>query len=189
MTYRKKGVKIIKEYAFGIIAPIFKWKADIPEAVISEEKMIFDLQKASMMKRISAFLFDFIMRVILVLGIAWILSALFQYDAKVERFDELTAEYMNSYGVTLTEDEYNLLSDEEKSAYLELYKEANDAYNADPEVIIQLTPLSGIGTEARKLRISSRLSKRNQENLPVRVQFSQDRLPFLRSTPTAIPKT
>ena len=82
--------------------------------------MIFDLQKASMMKRISAFLFDFIMRVILVLGIAWILSAAFQYDAKVDRFDELTAEYMNSYGVTLTEEEYGLLSDEEKSVLTKL---------------------------------------------------------------------
>lgn len=109
--------------------------------------MIFDLQKASMMKRISAFLFDFIMRVMLIIGIASILSACFKYDAKVERFDELSEQYVTDFGVDLTEDEYNLLSPDEQNAYKEKYEEANEAFNSNPEVarlsdlIISLTVL------------------------------------------------
>lgn len=144
LTYKKESVKIIKEYAFGIIAPFCK--ADT-EGRIPEETMIFDLQKASMMKRISAFLFDFIMRVMLIVGIASIFSACFKYDAKVSRFDELSEQYVSEWGVDLNEEEYNLLSDEEKTAYREAYDKANEAFNSDPEVkklsdlIINLTIL------------------------------------------------
>ena len=41
--------------------------------------MIFDLQKASMWKRISASLFDFILLVIAVAGFAFLLSAILDY--------------------------------------------------------------------------------------------------------------
>jgi uncharacterized RDD family membrane protein YckC len=100
-----------------------------------------------MMKRISAFLFDFIMRVMLIIGIASILSACFKYDTKVERFDELSEQYVTDFGVDLTEDEYNLLSPDEQNAYKEKYEEANEAFNSNPEVarlsdlIISLTVL------------------------------------------------
>ncbi len=89
-----------------------------------------------MMKRISAFLFDFIMRVMLIVGIAWMLSAIFNYDAKYNRlFEELPQQYMEEYNVpSITEDEYNLLSAEEKEAYLNLCDKARDALNSDPEV-------------------------------------------------------
>lgn len=96
--------------------------------------MIYDLQKASMMKRISAFLFDFIMRVMLIVGIAAFLSFIFKYDAKVDRFDELSMQYMEEYGVDISEADYNLLSEAEKTAYLERLDVANDAFNSNPEV-------------------------------------------------------
>jgi len=97
--------------------------------------MIFDLQKANMWKRISALLFDFIMRVMLIAGIAVIVSAIFGYDAKLDRFYEISAEYMEEYQVNLTEEEYNLLSEADKEAYKLRYDEANRAFNSDSEAV------------------------------------------------------
>ena len=86
-----------------------------------------------MWKRISSFLFDFIMRMILIAGIAVIMSALLGYDAAADRFDELSAEYMEKYQVDLSQEEYDLLSEADKEAYRERYDEANLAFNSDPE--------------------------------------------------------
>ena len=52
--------------------------------------MIFDLQKASMSKRISAFLFDFSILCVIAVGLATLLSIVVGYDA---RFDALEAKY------------------------------------------------------------------------------------------------
>lgn len=88
-----------------------------------------------MWKRISAFLFDFIMRLVVIAGVAVIISAIFGYDAKVNRFDEISAKYMEEYGVNLTEADYNLLTEDEKQAYQERYDEANTAFKSDSEAI------------------------------------------------------
>lgn len=86
-----------------------------------------------MWKRISAFFFDFIMRVMLIVGIAAVLSAVLGYDAKADRFDELSAKYIEEYGVDLTEAEYNALGEEEKAEFEKKYREADLAFRGDPE--------------------------------------------------------
>ena len=43
--------------------------------------MIYDVQKAGIGKRISAYIFDLILLVIAATGVAFLLSVLFQYDA------------------------------------------------------------------------------------------------------------
>ena len=75
-----------------------------------------ELQKASMWKRISAFLFDFIMLGIVAVLIAWGLSAVTGYDGYSRTVTESYAKYSEEYGVELrlTQTEYEALSAEEK---------------------------------------------------------------------------
>ena len=77
--------------------------------------MDFDLQKASMWKRISAFLFDCIMLGIVVVLIAWGLSALTGYDGYSQTVTDSYTRYSEEYGVDLrlTQKEYEALPEEE----------------------------------------------------------------------------
>lgn len=87
--------------------------------------MIFDLQKASMFKRISAYLFDFIMLSILAVGLGFIISSLTGYDnystALNDAYDKYEAEY--SIEFEIAEDIYLSFTDEERANY-------DAAYNA-----------------------------------------------------------
>lgn len=87
--------------------------------------MIFDLQKASMWKRISAFLLDFILLGIAVAGMAALLSAVLGFDKHNTALDEAYAVYEAEYGIVfdITEEEYIKMSEAELQAW-------NDAYNA-----------------------------------------------------------
>ena len=73
-----------------------------------------ELQKASMWKRISAFLFDFIMLGIVAVLIGWGLSAVTGYDNYSRTVTESYARYGEAYGVDLrlTQTEYEALSEE-----------------------------------------------------------------------------
>lgn len=85
--------------------------------------MIFDLQKASLLKRGSAWLFDAILLVILVVGFALILSAVTGYDGCSAALDEVYARCAAEYGVRfdVTYDEYAALDEEALAAYEAAY--------------------------------------------------------------------
>ena len=55
--------------------------------------MIYDLQKAALLKRASAYLLDVILLLIVITGAAFGLSALLGYDTYVERLEGIYAEY------------------------------------------------------------------------------------------------
>ena len=78
--------------------------------------MMYDLQKASMGKRISAALFDFILLATLAVAIAFLISVIVGYDNHTEKLEELQAQYEQAYGVDfdIKQEEYNKLSDEHK---------------------------------------------------------------------------
>lgn len=92
-----------------------------------------DLQKASMLKRISAFTFDMILLVILVMGLALGLSALFGYNDYSAKMDGYYEKYGQMYGidVNISLEDYEKLSDEE----LEKYAAATEALNKDKEAM------------------------------------------------------
>ncbi len=87
--------------------------------------MIFDLQKASTWKRVSAFLFDIIILGMLAAGFAFLLSMLLGFDKHSTALDAAYAKYESEYGVVfdITEEEYIQKSEAEVKAY-------NDAYAA-----------------------------------------------------------
>lgn len=92
--------------------------------------MISDLQKASMLKRFSAYLLDVILLVIAITGIAFLLSTALDYDSYQETLNAAKKEYADQYGVSLDKD-YSEMTAEEK----ERYDDALEALNKDEKAM------------------------------------------------------
>ena len=98
-----------------------------------KRKMLKDLQKASVWKRASAYLFDMIITVMLAVGLAALISLISGYDGYNDRLTSCYDAYELKYGVDfdITEEEYLKLTEDE----LENYKAASEAVSKDKEVI------------------------------------------------------
>ncbi len=107
--------------------------------------MIFDLQKAGMWKRASAFLFDMIILGMAVAGFAFLFSMLFGFDKHNAALNAAYEKYESEYGVVfeITEEEYIQKSEEEVQTYQDAYaaliadKDAMYSYN----MVVNLTML------------------------------------------------
>lgn len=109
---------------------------------------MFDIQKATVSKRISAFLFDLIIFFVLVIGLGSIFSGIVGYDEESAKLEEITATYTQEYiydafnaenGTTLTPDEIDKKLNEEYDTYKEWYEPqvelANAALRADEKAM------------------------------------------------------
>lgn len=85
--------------------------------------MIYDLQKASLLKRFSAFLLDFILLCIVAVGFAALISRIVNFDAKFSQFDTYMEQYGKEYGVDLK----NAIPDNASEEYQNNYQKANIA--------------------------------------------------------------
>ncbi len=104
--------------------------------------MAVDLQKGSMLKRISALMFDTIILGIFAVAVAFVLSAVLGYDAHQATLNNAYLKYETEYGIDFEiGDEYYDLTSEEKANYDAAYNalindnEAMYAYN----MVINLT--------------------------------------------------
>ena len=105
--------------------------------------MIFDLQKASMWKRISAYLFDFILLAIAAVGFAFLLSVVCGFDKHNAALDAAYAKYETEYGVVfdISQEEFMQKTEAEQQLWNEAYQalikdeEAMYSYN----MVINLT--------------------------------------------------
>ncbi len=95
--------------------------------------MDLDIQKASLWKRIAAWMFDFILTGILAVGVGVLLSALLGYDGYSEQLSSLYARYETEYGVVfqIPQEEYNAMTEAARQNYDNAYR----ALVADSEVI------------------------------------------------------
>ena len=95
--------------------------------------MKFDIQKADLWKRISAWLFDTIIAFILVVGIAFLLSAALDYDSHFETIERIKNEVVEKYDIdiNLSEEDIDALPEEEQKKYDDAEKE----YGTNPDVI------------------------------------------------------
>lgn len=106
--------------------------------------MIYDLQKASILKRIAAGIFDFILTAIIAVGVMWLLSAIFNYDGMSERvnahYDYYSAEYQIDFR-EINEDDYNSFTDDEKEYYREIYNKlaTDEKFLKDYNLMINFT--------------------------------------------------
>ncbi len=93
--------------------------------------MIYDLQKASLSKRLSAYLFDVIVFLVLVTGIAFLLSWITGYDARLDELEAHYVRYENEYGIDFNEVvDYEALPEDVKAKY----DAANEAFSSDEAV-------------------------------------------------------
>ena len=95
--------------------------------------MTEDLQRASMWKRISAYIFDMILLGILAVGLAAVLSFLLGYDSYYNDMNTIREKYEAEYGVELgiMEAEYLAMTEEEQ----ERWNEANRAFSYDKDAL------------------------------------------------------
>ena len=77
---------------------------------------MYDFQRASMWKRISAALFDIILLSIVVVGSAFLLSLALNYQGNYEEFDAIRKTYADANGVDLSK-AYSSLTEEELVNY------------------------------------------------------------------------
>lgn len=77
-----------------------------------------EFQRASIWKRISAALFDFILLSIVVTGVACLISLALNYDAKSNDYQSFVKSYEDKYGITAIEEELTKLEE----SYNEKYK-------------------------------------------------------------------
>lgn len=94
--------------------------------------MIYDIQRASLWKRISALIFDFIILGIVTVGVAFLLSSAVDYDGRAAERDALRNEFEAEYGVDfdIKQSDYNALPEAERQKLDDAYK----AFATDPEV-------------------------------------------------------
>ena len=95
--------------------------------------MIYDLQRASMWKRISAWLLDAILLCIIATLMALVLAAVTNYDGYSEQLDARYTYFEEQYGVSrnLTQEQVNAMTDEERANLTA----ASDAIAADEEAL------------------------------------------------------
>ncbi len=104
---------------------------------------MYDIQKASVLKRLSAFLFDFIFIAIISVGIAFAISGITNFYGTLDSYQAHIDNYAEEHGIKLdiTEEEYNALSEDERKLYdgmgMELFN--NEDFVRDYELIISLT--------------------------------------------------
>ena len=82
--------------------------------------MITDLQRASLLKRLSAYILDVIVLVVLASGFAWALSALMHYDTYNTMLEDRYAYYEAEYGVSfnITLEQREAMTEQEQENFL-----------------------------------------------------------------------
>ncbi len=100
--------------------------------------MNLDLQKGSLTKRISAFLFDGILLAVLIMALALLLSWVTNYDSYSETLRACQEKYAAEYGVDmeLTQEAYDQYTQEQKDDYQAKLEAANKAIQQDPEAVL-----------------------------------------------------
>ena len=98
---------------------------------------MLDIQNASILKRISAALLDFILIMIISVGVGWIISLATHYDSHLDKIQEYYDYYNEKYDIDIlgTSDKYKNLTEEEQQAYDERLEAANKEYANDPDAI------------------------------------------------------
>lgn len=86
--------------------------------------MVTDLQKASLLKRTAAGIFDMILLCVLAVGFAWLLAALLNYNGCNAELEQGYARYESSYGVEfdISQAEYDSLPEAGKQNYDAAYQ-------------------------------------------------------------------
>lgn len=80
---------------------------------------MYELQKASLLKRASAYLLDIILVAVLAVGFGWIFSSILGYDSYHEEWMAAQDEYERNFGIIIevAPEDFDALTNEKKSEY------------------------------------------------------------------------
>lgn len=112
--------------------------------------MVYDLQKASMWKRVAAWMFDGILVATLAVGFGLLLSLLLGYDVHNQKMETSFAAYESQYGVVfdISQEEYLAMTDDQRQNYDDAYgalvsdEEFLYAYNMSLNLTLVITTVS-----------------------------------------------
>lgn len=96
---------------------------------------MINLQKASFGKRIIAAIFDGILISILAVGLIAMFSGVFKTDKHLAVYQQAYTKYSDEYNVSLTLEEYNALTEEQKSEYNDRAAQAEKAFADDKDAV------------------------------------------------------
>lgn len=113
--------------------------------------MYFDLQKASMLKRLAAWIFDLIMLAVVTVGLLALITAIFGFEYQSAKLQEIYDQYETKYGVSfdLTAEEFQALPEDE----LAIYEEADKALSQDQTFMELYNKVINIGLMSVSLSI------------------------------------
>ena len=97
--------------------------------------MIYDLQKPTVWKRLSAWMFDFIIIAILVTGFATIISTAVNYSQKYDELQSYYSKYYEDFGIEdITEEKYKKFTQTEKDEYNKTLEKINELIKNDKRI-------------------------------------------------------
>ena len=111
-----------------------------------QEAMIYDLQKASLTKRISAFLFDLVTLAVIFTGCMLLISTICGYDGKTQALSDRMTEIHEDFGIAELEKEHSVtfndfqyMTEEERAklpeSLVSTFNAYNDALTQDTKII------------------------------------------------------
>lgn len=111
------------------------------------KNVVYDIQKAGIVRRLSAWLLDTILLCVLAVGCAWVIGAVVDYDGVAAQLDTYYTQYETQYNVDFEclPQDYEAETEDDRLAYQQRYEEAEAALVADQEAMrlysmtIQLT--------------------------------------------------
>ena len=107
--------------------------------------MGLEIQRASMWKRISAWLFDSILMVSVVVLVAYVLSGMLHYDQHNARVDAVYDKHQTQFNVVFGQPEAaEDATEQEKEEYKQRYAQAEEALKSDPEAIAAYSKVSNL---------------------------------------------
>lgn len=113
--------------------------------------MFFDLQKASMLKRLAAWIFDLIMLAIIVVGLLAFITAVFGFEYHSAKLQEVYDRYEAQYGVNfeLSLEELQALPEDK----IAVYEEADKALSQDKQFQELYSKVLSVGLMSLSLSI------------------------------------
>jgi uncharacterized RDD family membrane protein YckC len=107
--------------------------------------MSISLQKANFWKRISAFMFDIIVTIMLTMGFATVINVFCGYDQKTADLNAYYTQYEETYGIdfNISEEDYAQLTTEQQQVYMDANKamQQDAGFQKASQVIFNLTML------------------------------------------------
>lgn len=106
-----------------------------------------DIQKATIWKRLAAWILDLILLAVLASAVMWLLSTVLDYEQYSRKVDEAYARYETEYGITfqISGETYQAMTDAERQNWDDAYaaliadEEAMQAYNMTVNLILLMT--------------------------------------------------